>query len=200
MAFRDGPFENIKVPLSWTAAVVVFVGVVASIFLMATDRTDASGQRGHASVRAGFESVVGPVNGVLAWPGRWGRSITDSVGGYFGAVSENRRLKARIVELEAWRNEAIALKNVNARYESLLGIRTDPPVPMTSARSTPTSDSARLSSWPDWPTNGRPICTSLVPGPSPIAIHLGFSGPSPCTGRDGRPPFENGHAVQLGWA
>ena len=28
MAFRDGPFENIKVPLVWTAAVTVVVAAI----------------------------------------------------------------------------------------------------------------------------------------------------------------------------
>ena len=40
MAFRDGPFENIKVPLAWTAAVVVVVALVASVLLMLSDRRD----------------------------------------------------------------------------------------------------------------------------------------------------------------
>ena len=35
MAFRDGPFENIKVPLVWTAAVTV---VLAAIGAGATER------------------------------------------------------------------------------------------------------------------------------------------------------------------
>ena len=34
MAFRDGPFEAIKVPLVWTAAVVVVVAMVTSLTLV----------------------------------------------------------------------------------------------------------------------------------------------------------------------
>ena len=33
MAFRDGPFENLKVPLAWTAAVVVIVGIIGAVML-----------------------------------------------------------------------------------------------------------------------------------------------------------------------
>ncbi|RZJ43447.1 MAG: rod shape-determining protein MreC, partial [Brevundimonas sp.] len=49
--------------------------------------------------------------------------------------SENRRLKAELAELQPWRDQAIALKNVNARYEAMLGLRTEPAVAMVTARS-----------------------------------------------------------------
>jgi rod shape-determining protein MreC len=49
-------------------------------------------------------------------------------------VSENRRLKQRVAELERWRDAAIALKNINTRYESLLKLRTEPSIPMVAAR------------------------------------------------------------------
>ncbi|QQQ18852.1 rod shape-determining protein MreC [Brevundimonas vitis] len=133
MAFRDGPFENLKVPLTWTAAVVVVVAIAASILLLLGDRRDTPG--GYGPVRAGTDAATGPVAGVLAAPVRWAGAVSDYVGGYFFAVSENRRLKAQIAELQPWRDQAIALKNVNARYEAMLGIRTEPPVPMVTARS-----------------------------------------------------------------
>ena len=37
MAFRDGPFENIKVPLVWTAAVTVVVAAIGCILLLISD-------------------------------------------------------------------------------------------------------------------------------------------------------------------
>jgi rod shape-determining protein MreC len=135
VAFRDGPFETIKVPLVWTAAVVVVVALVASLVLIFTDRRDDRGVDAYAPVRAGFDAVVGPVSGVLAAPVRWTGALTDGVKGYFFAVSENRRLRARVSELEPWRDQAIALKNVNARYEAMLGLRTEPAVAMVTARS-----------------------------------------------------------------
>jgi len=135
VAFRDGPFETLKVPLVWTAAVVVVVALVASILLIVSDRKDVRGEDSYSPVRAGFDATVGPVSGVLAAPVRWTGSLTDGVRGYFFAVSENRRLKRRVAELEPWRDQAIALKNVNARYEAMLGLRTEPPVAMVTARS-----------------------------------------------------------------
>lgn len=135
MAFRDGPFENIKVPLVWTAAVVVVVALIASVLLIATDRRDDRGVDVYSPVRAGFDGAVGPVSGLLAAPVRWMGSLTDGAKGYFFAVSENRRLRAEVAELEPWRDQAIALKNVNARYEAMLGLRTEPAVAMVTARS-----------------------------------------------------------------
>ena len=135
MAFRDGPFENLKVPLVWTAAVVVVAAVVASILLLLNDHRAADGQAGYGAVRSTADAVAGPVGGVFAAPVRWAGAASDYVGGYFFAVSENRKLKEQLAEFQQQRDQVIALKNVNARYEVMLGVRTEPPVPMATARS-----------------------------------------------------------------
>ena len=135
MAFRDGPFENIKVPLAWTAAVVVVVAVIGAIVLLLGDRTTSEGGSTMGAARGGFEAAAGPVSGVFAAPVRWAGAARDYVGGYFFAIGENRRLKAEIAELRGWRDEAIAQKNINGRYEALLGLRTEPPVPMATGRA-----------------------------------------------------------------
>ncbi|KQS56046.1 rod shape-determining protein MreC [Brevundimonas sp. Leaf363] len=134
MAFRDGPFENIKVPLIWTAGVVVVVAGVCAVLLLVSGGRD-DGDTAPSSVKTGFTAAAGPVGGVFAAPVRWAGAVTDYVGGYFFAVSENRRLKAELAELQPWRDQAIALKNVNARYEAMLGLRTEPAVAMVTARS-----------------------------------------------------------------
>ena len=132
MAFRDGPFENIKVPLAWTAAVVVVVGLVGAGMLLLGDRGGSQDIDGYAPARAAFETGAAPVGGVVAAPVRWTGNAVEYVKGYFFAVSENRRLRAEIIELSAWRDEALALKNVNARYEQMLGVKTEPPIPMVT--------------------------------------------------------------------
>lgn len=132
MAFRDGPFENLKVPLAWTAAVMVLIGLIVSIILLFDDTRPRAGQESLAPVRAGFEAGATPVGTVLSAPVRWTGNAIDYVKGYFFAVSENRRLKAELVEMQGWRDDALALKNINARYEDILGIRTDPPVDMVA--------------------------------------------------------------------
>ena len=135
MAFRDGPFENIKVPLAWTAAVVVVVAVIGAVVLLLGDRTTSEGGSTMGAARGGFEAAAGPVGGVFAAPVRWAGAARDYVGGYFFAIGENRRLKAEIAGLRGWRDEAIAQKNINGRYEALLGLRTEPPVPMATGRA-----------------------------------------------------------------
>lgn len=134
MAFCDGPFENIKVPLAWTAAVVVVVAIIGAVVLLLGDRTTPEGGSSMGAARGGFEAAAGPVGGVFAAPVRWAGAARDYVGGYFFAIGENRRLKAEIAELRGWRDEAIAQKNINGRYEALLGLRTEPPVPMATGR------------------------------------------------------------------
>ena len=151
MAFRDGPFENLKVPLAWTAAVVVVACLVGAVLLLISDsRGEASPYR---PARAGVETVAGPVGGVFAAPVRWFGHLSDGVRGYFFAVSENRRLKRQLAELEPWRDQAIALKNINARYEAMLGVRPEPPVPMPpeatrreAPRPEPVADAGRRAS------------------------------------------------------
>jgi rod shape-determining protein MreC len=133
VAYRDGPFENLKVPAILGAVIAVVAAIVAAILLMLADRRAETGPL--TPVRAGAEATLGPVNGVLAYPVRWVGAVSDWIGGYFFAVSENRRLKAEIAELQAVRDANIALSNVNRRYETLLGIRVQPDVPLETARS-----------------------------------------------------------------
>lgn len=132
MAFRDGPFENLKVPLAWTAAVVVIVGIVGAVMLLLGDSRGQSTPEGYGPARAGFEAGAAPVGGALSAPVRWTGNAVDYVKGYFFAVSENRRLRQQVVELSAWRDDALALKNLNGRYEQMLGVKTEPPVPMVT--------------------------------------------------------------------
>jgi rod shape-determining protein MreC len=134
VSLRDGPFQDLKVPLTWTAAVAVIVAMVIGLALLLGDhRGTLQGQAIGAS-RGALESVVRPASNVIAAPVRW---IGDGVNGvkqYFFAVSENRRLRAEVADLSQWRDKAVALRNDNARYQSLLGLKTDPPIPMVGAR------------------------------------------------------------------
>ncbi len=133
MAFRDGPFENLKVPATLGAGVVVVVaGVAALLMLLADRRAEASPL---SPVRNTAEAALGPVNGLFAWPVRQLGHASDFIGGYFFAVSENRKLRAEIEELRKVRDANIALKNLNKRYAALLDIHVEPPVPMATGAS-----------------------------------------------------------------
>jgi rod shape-determining protein MreC len=135
VAFRDGPFENFKVPLVWTAAVAVVVAGVAAVLLLITDKRESLTAEGYGGVRSSFDQAAAPVGGVLAAPVRWIGNLSDGVSGYFFAVSENRKLKQQLREMEALRDANITLKNTNDRYEKLLGIRTEPAIRMATARA-----------------------------------------------------------------
>jgi rod shape-determining protein MreC len=133
VSYRDGPFENLKVPLGLTAAFAVLVMGTIAILLIVSDKRDKPAAEGFGPVRGGFSRATAPVSGVLAAPVRWIGHATDFIGDYFDAVDENRRLKKEVAQLEAVRDNAIALQNINRRYEALLNIRTQPPVPMIAS-------------------------------------------------------------------
>ncbi len=134
MAYRDSPFQQIKAPLVWMAGAATVVAAVLAVVLLVADRRDHVGEKGYGEIRGVFDSVLAPTGNLTAAPVRWISFATDEVRGYFFAVSENRRLKQQVAELQRWRDAAIALKNINDRYESLLKLRTEPAVPMISAR------------------------------------------------------------------
>lgn len=134
MSFRDGPFNDIKVPLTWTAAVAVIVAIVVGAALLVSDRRESLQSQAYGVSRQVFDAADKPVAGAAAAPAHWGRQLSDNIRGYFFAVSENRRLKQRIAELQGWRDTAIALQDANTRYKAILGLKTDPPIPMVTGR------------------------------------------------------------------
>ncbi len=131
MAFRDSPFSQLKAPLTWTAAAVAVVVGFAALALVLTDRRGAGP---YGAARSEFDEAVEPIASVLSAPAHWVSSFGDWTSGYLFAVHENRELKKQVMDLQRWRDAAIALKNLNLRYESLLKLRTEPPIPMVTAR------------------------------------------------------------------
>lgn len=138
MAYRDSPFQEIKVPLTWTAAAATVVALGLAVLVFSNDRKDqAKGHvqaLGHTQVRAGFDTVMAPISGVLAAPMRWIGDGASSIGDYFDAVSENRKLKKQIADLRQMEIDNAMLRNANRRYEELLKLRTEPPIPMVTGR------------------------------------------------------------------
>lgn len=133
MAYRDSPFQALKAPLTWAAAVAGVVAGLIALGLALTDHRSATGPYG--AVRGEFDEVMEPVTSALYAPVRWAASAADFAGGYFFAVSENRRLKAELDDMRRWRDAAVALKSENERFEALLKLRTEPPVPMVTGRA-----------------------------------------------------------------
>uniref|UniRef100_UPI0035B1D4ED rod shape-determining protein MreC n=1 Tax=Phenylobacterium sp. TaxID=1871053 RepID=UPI0035B1D4ED len=135
MALRDNPLGELKVPLAWTAGVALIVALVAALVLLLSDRRETFQTEAYGASRKVGDAIAAPVTGVLATPGRWIGDGVEGVRGYFFAVSENRRLKAELAEAREWRIAALTLRDTNDRYKALLGLKTDPPIPMVAART-----------------------------------------------------------------
>jgi rod shape-determining protein MreC len=135
VAFRDNPFGELKVPLAWTAAVALIVAIVVAVVLLLSDRRETFQSEAYGVTRQMGDAVAAPVTGALATPSEWVASGVDYVRGYFFAVSENRRLKAELAEAKHWREVALALRDTNDRYKAVLGLKTEPPIPMVAART-----------------------------------------------------------------
>jgi rod shape-determining protein MreC len=134
VSLRDSPLGELKVPLTWTAAIAVVVAMVAVVAILVSDRRETFRSEAYGATRGVADQVMTPVGEVLSAPGRWTGEGVDSVRSYFFAVSENHRLKAELKEMRQWRDVAYALKNENDRYRTVLGLKTDPPIPMVAAR------------------------------------------------------------------
>jgi rod shape-determining protein MreC len=134
VSLRESPLGELKVPLTWTAAIAVIVAIVAVVAILISDRRETFRSQAYGATRGVADQVLTPVGEALSAPGRWTGEGVDTVKGYFFAVSENQELKAQMREMQQWRDVALALRNENARYRTLLGLKTDPPIPMVAAR------------------------------------------------------------------
>jgi rod shape-determining protein MreC len=134
VAFRDGPFQALKSPLTWVAAAVAVVVGVIAVGLLLTDHRTSANNGAYGAARGEFDEAMEPVVNVISAPARWITGLGDVSGGYFFAVGQNRELRKEVAEMQRWRDAAIALKNLNLRYESLLKLKTEPPIPMVTAR------------------------------------------------------------------
>lgn len=140
MSFGDR-LEDLKVPLRWTVTAATALAVLLAVAMLLTDRRSPGPGEGsdpvyrYGAVRGGFDTAAAPVSGALSQPVRWTGSAFDYVRDYFGAVDENRRLRAQAAEGRRWRDAALALREQNARLAALLRLRIEPPVPTIAGRA-----------------------------------------------------------------
>ncbi len=133
MSYRDGHFQDLKVPLTWTVAVAVLVAAVVAVALLVSSRRESLQESAYGAARSVADAVNAPAGQAVSAPSRVASQAIDYLRDYFFAVSENRRLRQQLQEMQVLHDQVTALKNVNARYAALLGFRTDPPVPMATA-------------------------------------------------------------------
>jgi rod shape-determining protein MreC len=114
--------------------VAVIVAGVIAVALLISDRRETLQDEAYGAARRAVDTAAAPVSGVIAAPGRWTGQGLSWVGSYFFVASENRKLRAQIAEMRRWRDTALALQDQNERYQALLGLKINPPIPMVAAR------------------------------------------------------------------
>ncbi len=127
-------FEHLKLPVTWGVMGVVGIVCVVAALMFIGDRRDQVDQAAYAN-RAGFDTVASVPNKILDKPVQVIGDGTSSLSDYFFAVRENRILKKEVQELSQYRDAYLEMKDVNARYEKLLNLRTEPPVDTVTART-----------------------------------------------------------------
>jgi rod shape-determining protein MreC len=135
LSLRDGPFGDIRVPLTWSAAAALVIAVIIAAALLLGDRRETMKVEAYDTARHAVDAVASPVGGTLSTPVRWAHSGLETVRGYFFAVSENRKLKAELAADRVWRDRLEAMQVENDRYRAMLGVRTDPPLPHVFAHT-----------------------------------------------------------------
>jgi len=135
LSLRDGPFGDIRVPLTWSAAAALVIAAIIAAALLLGDRRETMKAGAYDTARRAVDAVAGPVGGTLSAPVRWTHGGLDFVRGYFDAVSDNRRLRAELAQEQQVRDTLAAVQVENQRLRAVLDIRTAPPLPHVSAET-----------------------------------------------------------------
>jgi len=133
LSFRDRSNFDMKVPLTWTAGVAVIIAAVIGVALLLGDRRETFQVQAYGVTKNVVDTLSAPVSSTLATPGRWTGNVFDMARDYVLAGSQNRQLREDVSSLRVWQDKAIAAENENQRLRAVLGLKTDPPIPMVTA-------------------------------------------------------------------
>ena len=133
LSFRDRSNFDMKVPLTWTAGVAVIIAAVIGVALLLGDRRETLQIQAYGVTKNVVDTLSAPVSNTLATPGRWTGNVFDLARDYVFAGSQNRQLREDVNNLRLWQDKAIAAENENQRLRAVLGLKTDPPIPMVTA-------------------------------------------------------------------
>lgn len=115
----------------FAAYVVAAAGAVVGAVLLLISAIDP---RAFAALRGATREATTPVSSVLDWAWDGIASVPRGIGDYFGAVDENRRLKARIAATDRFLLQARLLNRENTRLRRLLVLRERAAAPVVAAR------------------------------------------------------------------
>jgi rod shape-determining protein MreC len=133
--YQDKHFEQqIKVPVTWAVLGIAGVIAIMAFLVLLGDRRRELEPESYGS-RSGYDSATGVPSKLLATPAQAVGDSGNWIGDYFFAVRENRILKKKVADLSQYRDLYFQQRDINARYEKLLNLRTEPPVAMVTARS-----------------------------------------------------------------
>jgi rod shape-determining protein MreC len=135
LSLRDGPFGDIRVPLTWSAAAALVIATIIAAALLMSHQRDPMKVGAYDAAHRAVDVVAAPVGGALSAPVRWTHGALDYVRGYFFAVSQNRQLKADLRDDVATRDKLAQADLEVARLKAVLGIKTDPPLPQVAAET-----------------------------------------------------------------
>ncbi len=135
MALRQDSFGELKVPLTWMAVVALIVCGVVGVSILLSDRRETFQTEAYGAARQAVDTVSAPVGGAVAAPGRWTGDVMGWLRSYVAVAHENRRLHKVMASLQVQADEAVRLRDENERLRAMLGVKTDPPIPMVTARS-----------------------------------------------------------------
>ena len=130
MSLREGPFGDIRPSILWVAALALVVAAVIAAIVFFSDHRQSARSGLYGAARRGADSVSAPAGEVISTPFRWLERGVGWIGDYVVAGSENHDLKAEVIRQRRWRDIAMSLQLENARLRALIGVRTDPPIPM----------------------------------------------------------------------
>ena len=134
MSLRDGPLSDIRPPLTWLAVAALAVALIIALAVFVGDRHGDS-KHGAPPARRSIDGVLGTAGGVLSAPIRWIGGVSGAARDYLLAGEEVGRLRAELATARTWKDQALSLRDENARYRALLGVGTDPPLPKVFART-----------------------------------------------------------------
>ena len=134
MALRQDSFGELKVPLTWMAVVALIVCGVVGVSILLSDRRETFQTEAYGAARQAVDTVSAPVGGAVAAPGRWTGDLLGWLRSYVAVAHENRRLHKVMAGLQVQADEAVRLRDENERLRAMLGVKTDPPIPMATAR------------------------------------------------------------------